>query len=77
MSTPATETASPLDPVALAESLQSAAEKSAKVMGEFASRNASLPTTWRPRQGVHGARGADARQSARLAESQMNLWGTT
>ena len=68
MSTPATENRKPtLDPVALAESLASAAEKSAKVMGEFASRNAKSALRCRrrarPRQGVHGARRADARQS--------------
>ena len=39
------------DPVALAESLASAAEKSAKLMGDFASRQAeagsrSSPTNW-------------------------------
>ena len=46
MSTPppaATSASAPVptyDPVALAESLASAAEKSAKLMGEFAARNA-------------------------------------
>ena len=38
--TPAASPATTYDPVALAESLASAAEKSAKLMGEFASRNA-------------------------------------
>ena len=52
----------------------SAAEKSAKVMGEFATRNAGSGRPGlrraRPRQGVHGARGADARQSRRGSPSR-------
>ena len=38
--TTASAPATTYDPVALAESLASAAEKSAKLMGEFAARNA-------------------------------------
>jgi polyhydroxyalkanoate synthase len=76
MSTPATETRKPApDPVALAESLASAAEKSAKVMGEFAARNAALPSD---ELGLGKAFMELAAQMlanpARLAESQMNLW---
>ena len=75
MSTPVTENRKPLDPVALAESLASAAEKSAKVMGEFASRNAALPSD---ELGLGKAFMELAAQMltnpARLAESQMNLW---
>ena len=62
------------DPVALAESLASAAEKSAKLMGDFAARNAGKQAVARqrrarPRQGVHGARREDARPIPReLAE---------
>jgi polyhydroxyalkanoate synthase len=74
MSTPATENRK-LDPVALAESLASAAEKSAKVMGDFASRNAALPSD---ELGLGKAFMELAAQMltnpARLAESQMNLW---
>ena len=74
MSTPATENRK-LDPVALAESLASAAEKSAKVMGEFASRNAALPSD---ELGLGKAFMELSAQMltnpARLAESQMNLW---
>jgi polyhydroxyalkanoate synthase len=80
MSTPATEDQNPkLDPVALAKSLAAAAEKSAKVMGEFASRNAksgaALPSD---ELGLGKAFMELAAQMlanpARLAESQMNLW---
>jgi polyhydroxyalkanoate synthase len=76
MSTPATESRKPaLDPVALAESLKSAAEKSAKVMGEFASRGAALPSD---ELGLGKAFMELSAQMlanpARLAESQMNLW---
>jgi polyhydroxyalkanoate synthase len=74
MSTPATENRK-LDPVALAASLASAAEKSAKVMGEFASRNAALPSD---ELGLGKAFMELSAQMltnpARLAESQMNLW---
>ena len=78
----ATPTAPPgttYDPVALAESLASAAEKSAKLMGEFASRNAG-------KQGVVGSDELGlgkafmelaAKMLAnpyKLAEAQMNLW---
>ena len=83
MSTSATDTtdtsAASLDPVALAESLASAAEKSAKVIGEFASRNAksgaSLPSD---ELGLGKAFMELAAQMlsnpARMAESQLNLW---
>src|SRR5450432_218724 len=79
MSTFVKESKPPYDPVALAESLASAAEKSAKMIGEFASRNA----------GKSGAAPSDElglgkafmevaaqmlANPARLAESQMNLW---
>jgi polyhydroxyalkanoate synthase len=76
MSTPVTDNRKPtLDPVALAESLASAAEKSAKVMGEFASRNAAMRGD---ELGLGKAFMELAAQMlanpARLAESQMNLW---
>ena len=79
MSTPATEIPAKLDPVQLAESLAAAAEKSAKVIGEFASRNAgsgaSLPND---ELGLGKAFLELAAQMlsnpARLAESQMTLW---
>jgi len=80
MSTPAAETRTPkLDPVALAQSLASAAEKSAKVMGEFASRNTSPGTALSSDElGLGKAFMELAAQMlanpARLAESQMNLW---
>ncbi len=76
MSTPATENRkTALDPVALAESLASAAEKSAKVMGDFASRNKALPSD---ELGLGKAFMELAAQMltnpAKMAESQMNLW---
>jgi polyhydroxyalkanoate synthase len=80
MSTPATENApSKIDPIALAESLASAAEKSAKVIGDFAARNAksgkSMPAD---ELGLGKAFMEMAAQMmsnpARLAESHMNLW---
>jgi len=80
MSTPATENApAKIDPVALAESLASAAEKSAKLIGDFASRNAKtgapLPTD---ELGLGKAFMELAAQMmsnpARLAESHLNLW---
>jgi len=80
MSTPATENApAKIDPVALAESLASAAERSAKVIGDFAARNAKsgtpLPTD---ELGLGKAFMELAAQMmsnpARLAESHMNLW---
>ncbi|MBK9117909.1 MAG: class I poly(R)-hydroxyalkanoic acid synthase [Betaproteobacteria bacterium] len=80
MSTPATDETPPkVDPVALAESLASAAEKSAKVIGDFAARNAKsgspLPTD---ELGLGKAFMELAAQMlsnpARLAESHMNLW---
>ena len=76
MSTPAAEPRKPaLDPVALAESLASAAEKSAKVMGDFAARNKTMPAD---ELGLGKAFMEVAAQMlanpARLAESHMNLW---
>ncbi|MFO1395858.1 MAG: class I poly(R)-hydroxyalkanoic acid synthase [Burkholderiales bacterium] len=80
MSTPVTDANAPkIDPVALAESLAAAAEKSAKVMGEFAARNAkngaALPSD---ELGLGKAFMEVAAQMlanpAKLAESQMNLW---
>src|SRR4249920_536253 len=80
MSTPATDTNPPsLDSMTLAESLASAAEKSAKAIGDFAARHAknggSMPTD---ELGLGKAFMELAAQMlanpARLAESQMNLW---
>ena len=80
MPTPATDTNTPsLDRVTLAESLASAAEKSAKAIGDFAARNAknggSMPSD---ELGLGKAFMELAAQMlanpARLAESQMNLW---
>jgi polyhydroxyalkanoate synthase len=75
MSTPASEVPTKqLDPVALAKSLSAAAEKSAKVMGEYASR-ASLPSD---ELGLGKAFMELTAQMlanpAKLAESQMTLW---
>jgi len=80
MSTPVSETRMPkVDPVALAQSLAAAAEKSAKVMGEFAARNAKSGATLPSDElGLGKAFMELAAQMlanpARLAESQMNLW---
>jgi polyhydroxyalkanoate synthase len=79
MSTPATENPQKsLDPVALAESLAAAAEKSAKVIGEFATRNAKSGSLPSDELGLGKAFLELAAQMlanpARLAESQMNLW---
>src|SRR5450432_3324656 len=79
MSTFVKESKPPYDPVALAESLAAAAEKSAKMIGEFASRNAgkggAMPSD---ELGLGKAFMEVAAQMlanpARLAESQMNLW---
>ena len=80
MPTPATDTNTPsLDRVTLAESLASAAEKSAKAIGDFAARNAknggSMPSD---ELGLGKAFMELAAQMlanpARLAESQMTLW---
>ena len=75
---PAAPTAS-YDPVALAESLASAAEKSAKLMGDFAKRqSASGHTMMADEAGIGKAFLELAAQMManpmRLAESQMNLW---
>ncbi|MFO1322645.1 MAG: class I poly(R)-hydroxyalkanoic acid synthase [Burkholderiales bacterium] len=80
MSTPATDATPPkIDPIALAESLASAAEKSAKVIGDFASRNAQSGATLpNDELGLGKAFMELAAQMlsnpARLAESHMNLW---
>ena len=79
MSTFVKESKPPYDPVVLAESLAAAAEKSAKMIGEFASRNAGksggMPSD---ELGLGKAFMEVAAQMlanpARLAESQMNLW---
>jgi polyhydroxyalkanoate synthase len=67
------------DPVALADSLAAAAEKSAKLMGEFASRNAAGPQKLVSDElGVGKAFMELAANMlanpARLAEAQLNLW---
>ena len=67
------------DPVALAESLRTAAEKSAKVMGEFATRQAgSVPSLVTDQLGIGKAfMELAAKMMAnpyRMAEAQMNLW---
>ena len=79
--TPAKGPAEPAnyDPVALAESLASAAEKSAKLMGDFAQRQAaSGHTLMADELGIGKAFLELAAQMLanplRLAESQMNLW---
>ena len=79
MSTFVTESTPPYDPAALAESLASAAEKSAKMIGDFASRNAGKGRTLPSDElGLGKAFMEVAAQMlanpARLAESQMNLW---
>jgi len=66
------------DPVALAESLASAAEKSAKLMGEFAARNAGKHAVASDELGLGKAFMELAAKMltnpARLAEGQMSLW---
>ena len=67
------------DPVALAESLRTAAEKSAKVIGEFAARQAgSTPSLVTDQLGIGKAfMELAAKMMAnpyRMAEAQMNLW---
>ena len=66
------------DPVALADSLASAAEKSAKLMGEFATRNAGSSRSLNDEMGIGKAFMELAARMlanpAKLAESQMNLW---
>jgi len=67
------------DPVALADSLAAAAEKSAKLMGEFAARNAAGPQKLVSDElGVGKAFMELAANMlanpARLAEAQLNLW---
>jgi polyhydroxyalkanoate synthase len=83
MSTPSTAAVKPAppphDPAALAESLGAAAEKSAKLMGEFAARNAHGPrSVFADELGIGKAfLELAAKMLAnpyRLAEAQMNLW---
>ncbi len=80
MATPAAEiTKRAYDPVALAESLASAAERSAKVIGDFASRSASGKSTLPADELGLGKAFMEVSAKllanpARLAESQMNLW---
>src|SRR2546427_4994083 len=83
MSTPSTAAVKPAppphDPAALAESLGSAAEKSAKLMGEFAARNANGPrSVFADELGIGKAfLELAAKMLAnpyRLPEAQMNLW---
>src|SRR5438552_9949251 len=67
------------DPVALVDSLRTAAEKSAKVIGEFAARQAgSTPSLVTDQLGVGKAfMELAAKMMAnpyRMAEAQMNLW---
>ena len=67
------------DPVALAESLRTAAEKSAKVIGDFAARQAESGTSLVADELGIGKAFMElaAKMLAnpyRLAESQMNLW---
>jgi polyhydroxyalkanoate synthase subunit PhaC len=67
------------DPVALAESLASAAEKSAKLMGEFAVRNAGKSSAVAGDELGLGKAFMELAAKmlmnpARLAEGQMNLW---
>jgi polyhydroxyalkanoate synthase len=80
--TPRTAEAAPTpgyDPVALADSLASAAEKSAKLIGDFVARNAERPSTMvNDELGVGKAFMELAAKMlanpAKLAEAQMNLW---
>ena len=86
MSTPATTIAPPpaappspgYDPIALAESLASAAEKSAKVIGEFAARHRDAPSMMSDELGLGKAFMELAANllanPAKLAEAQMTLW---
>jgi polyhydroxyalkanoate synthase len=66
------------DPVALAESLASAAEKSARLIGEFVSRNAERTPLITDELGIGKAFMELAAHMlahpARLAEAQLNLW---
>ena len=67
------------DPVALAESLASAAEKSAKLMGEFAARNAGKQASVASDELGLGKAFMELAAKmltnpVRLAEGQMNLW---
>src|SRR6476620_10071265 len=77
--TPATTAATTYDPVKLAESLASAAEKSAKLMGEFVARNAGKQAAVASDELGLGKASMDLAAKmltnpARMAEGQMNLW---
>ena len=77
--TPQTAPAPGYDPVALAESLRSAAEKSAKVIGDFAARQAESGQSLAADELGIGKAFMElaAKMMAnpyRLAEAQMNLW---
>ncbi|HEX6136344.1 MAG TPA: class I poly(R)-hydroxyalkanoic acid synthase [Casimicrobiaceae bacterium] len=84
MSTPASTTspapdAPGFDPVKLAESLAAAAEKSAKLMGEFASRNAGKQAAVASDELGLGKAFMELAANmltnpARIAEGQLNLW---
>ena len=86
MSTPSASTSSPqddarpaFDPIALAESMASAAEKSAKLLGDFATRHAqSGKSLFADELGLGKAFMELASNMlsnpARMAESQMALW---
>jgi polyhydroxyalkanoate synthase subunit PhaC len=78
-----TQTRSPpapaYDPVALADSLAAAAEKSAKLMGEFASRHAASPQRLVTDELGIGKAFMELAANilanpAKLAEAQLNLW---
>jgi polyhydroxyalkanoate synthase len=76
---PSAQASASYDPVALAESLASAAEKSAKLIGDFAQRqSASGHTMMADELGIGKAFLELAAQMManplRMAESQMNLW---
>jgi poly[(R)-3-hydroxyalkanoate] polymerase subunit PhaC len=78
-SPPAPPEAPGYDPIALAESLASAAEKSAKLIGDFASKQAkSGPSVFTDELGIGKAFMELASKMManpyRLAETQMNLW---
>ena len=86
MSTPSASPSSPqddarpaFDPIALAESMASAAEKSAKLLGDFATRHAqSGKSLFADELGLGKAFMELASNMlsnpARMAESQMALW---
>ena len=76
---PAAASGAAYDPVALAESLAAAAEKSAKLMGDFAARNAGKQAAVASDELGLGKAFMELAAKmltnpARLAEGQMNLW---